>query len=279
MQVRGPQPIREDLFTRLTTPTKFRDAVFSEKEVERIREEFQSRCIGTHKIKHWTSDILANYIKTNIPESSNAKLAACSTKIFHIVSHFAAYPAIPVNEFALDFQGLVRALAFLTGRIDQVYTNPKTNKPSRWTSQLTRRSEDLISETIFRSLSCSKQGQIPSHKIWFEKPDKDVLDALVMLQPISHDDDTPISKSELRQYADKISSSRVPGSELAICRKSTLELLRFVYAADPANPDIQVMTSVIALNRMDKDKLSQKDLNGMVAGKDAVVSFSLCLVS
>lgn len=240
----------------------------------RIRDEFKSRCIETHNIKHWSCDILANYVKTNIPEACNAKLAACAIEIYGIMSDLAAYPLDPVNEFALDFQGLVRALAFLTGRIDQVYEFPKTRKPSRWVSRLPRRPEDLISETIFRAMSHMKQEMIMTHKIVFERPDKDVLDALIMLQPIVHDGDTLISKSELRQYTDKISSSRLPGSELAICRKSILDHLKFIYEANPANPDIEIMIKVMARNRMDKNKLSQRDLNKMVQGKDALVGFT-----
>lgn len=88
-----------------------------------------------------------------------------------------------------------------------------------------------------------------------------------------HDSDAPISKSELRQYADKTSPSRLPKNSYTICRESLLRLLRFIYDVDSANPGIQIMIGVMARNRMDKDDLSQRDLNRMIAGKDTLVGF------
>lgn len=57
--------MREELFKQLTTSTAFRDAVFSEKEVEKICEKFKSPCIETHKIKYWSSDVLVRELLTS----------------------------------------------------------------------------------------------------------------------------------------------------------------------------------------------------------------------
>lgn len=171
MQVCGPVTIREELFTRLTTPTKSRDAVISQKEGQRVRDETETRCIKTHKIKHWSARTLIDYIKTTVPEAHDTRLAECSSTICSLLTR-------PVNKFALDFQGLVRALAFLTGRMDQVYAGPKTKSPNRWISQLSRRPDEIISETIFRSMPHPAQSMLLAYKPVLEYPDKDILDAL-----------------------------------------------------------------------------------------------------
>jgi len=73
----------------------------------------------------------------------------------------------------------------------------------------------------------------------FEKPNKDVLDALVALQPVVDGDSVSLSKSELLRYTEKVCGGRLPGRYFSITKKSLLDLLAFLHDVNRKNTQIE----------------------------------------
>jgi hypothetical protein len=105
----------------------------------------------------WDRDTLITYIGSKIPEASREKLVACSDTIYMTLSELATYPIPPVNDLALNFHGFVRAVAFLSGKTDQIYHTANKQTSGWWAAQLSRQPDDIISDTIFAVSQRSKR--------------------------------------------------------------------------------------------------------------------------
>jgi len=86
----------------------------------------------------WDRDALITCIGSKIPEASRERLVVRSDTIYMTLSELAAYPIPPVNDLALDFHGFVRAVAFLSGKIDEMYHTANKQTSGWWAAQLSR---------------------------------------------------------------------------------------------------------------------------------------------
>lgn len=161
-------------------------------------------------LKGWDQNSLECCLFAHIPndEKCRALVTSCMPSLWKLVTYFAQWPfvstaAVPSTDSAsttnLPFDALVRAIAFLCGRHNIIFSHYNDKRDT----ELPRRTDRLALEHIFRALAidASYDTATTTASGWIPKSSHsmrdDVFDIVNTVQPIMNEFTSPMCRDEL----------------------------------------------------------------------------------
>ncbi|VUC34280.1 unnamed protein product [Clonostachys rosea] len=216
-ETRTQEEILADFTKYLQNGTPSWGPAFNEKEVETLQKTFAAHA---NSDKSWDQQSLESYLLTQIPEGDETLLKSSIPVLWDLTVYFAHWPfntAISGPTTSLTQPGLVRAVAFLSGRHYRLFKSWRNSD-----IEFNRETDQPVLEYIFRALADAQ----PTGQQSGTSSDRDVLDILSVTQPVLSESTKTLTREQLIPTATRLAPPPAPElSSLAIPSQKLVQLL------------------------------------------------------
>ncbi|CAH0050367.1 unnamed protein product [Clonostachys solani] len=216
-ETRTQDEVLADFTKYLQNGTPSWGPAFNEKEIETLQKTFAAHAKSE---KSWDQQSLESYLLTQIPEGDETLLKSSIPALWDLTVYFAHWPfntAFSAPTTSLTQPGLVRAVAFLSGRHYRLFKSWKNSD-----MEFNRKTDQPVLEYIFRALADAQ----PAGQQSGASSDRDVLDILNVTQPVLSENTQTLTREQLTPTATRLAPPPAPElSSLAVPAQKLVQLL------------------------------------------------------